>query len=93
METGEPENGNGEDANECDEAKRDDGGYLGEIVLVLYQEVSRETKDGCHVQRQWDEEQEKVAVIATADAIVDPRAVMIKCLEQWPYIQFFHDGK
>ena len=52
MEAGEAEDGHGEDANQRDEAERNDGGYLGKTVLVLYQKVRREAKDGRHVQRQ-----------------------------------------
>lgn len=37
-------------------------------------------KNGDHVNAKKDKEEEKVAIIAASDAIVHPRAVMVKCL-------------
>jgi hypothetical protein len=86
MKPSETENGHGKDAHQRDKAEWDDSGNLSETVLVLDQEIRREAKDSRHVQRQWDEEKEKVAVISAANTIVDPRTVMIKRLEQVPFI-------
>ena len=40
-----------------------------------------EYENGCHVNGQGDEEHEEVAVVASPDAVVHPRAVMVEYLK------------
>lgn len=42
-----------------------------------------ETKceDGDHMDAEGTQEHEEIAIVATTYAIVDPRAVMVKCLQ------------
>lgn len=80
METGQSKNGHGQDADQDDQAQRDDGWYLRQAVLVLDQIIGREAEDGRHVDRQRNEEQEEVAVIPSTDAVIHPRTMMIERL-------------
>ena len=49
MESGQAENGDGQESHERDEAEGDDGGDLSEPVLVLDQVVRRQAEHGRHV--------------------------------------------
>ena len=40
-----------------------------------------EDKNGGHVNRERDEEHEEVAIVASPDAVVHPRAVVVKDLK------------
>lgn len=84
METGQAENRHGQNADQNDQTKRDDGGYLCQSILVLYQIIGREAKDGRHVDRQRNEEQEEIAIIPSTDAVVHPRTVMVERLKHFP---------
>ena len=54
--------------------------YLVVFRLVLEDVDEGEDEDGRHVNRERDEEHEKITVVATTDAVVHPGAVMIKNL-------------
>ena len=55
--------------------------YLVVFRLVLEDVDEGEDEDGRHVNRERDEEHEKITVVATTDAVVHPGAVMVKDLE------------
>ena len=49
-----------------------------------------EHKDGCHVDRQRDEEHEEVAIVAPANAVVHPWTVVIKHLRKYNWLTLRH---
>ena len=55
--------------------------YLVVFRLVLEDVDEGEDEDRRHVNRERDEEHEKITVVATTDAVVHPGAVMVKYLE------------
>ena len=55
--------------------------YLVVLRLVLEDVDEGEDENGRHVNRERNEEHEKVPVVATTDAVVHPGAVMVKDLE------------
>ena len=56
--------------------------YLVEDLLVFQNVYEGKNKYGSHVNGQGYQEHEKVSVVTTSDAVVDPRAVMVKDLQQ-----------
>ena len=56
--------------------------YLVEDLLVFQNVYQGKNKYGSHVNGQGYQEHEKVSVVTTSDAVVDPRTVMIKDLKQ-----------
>ena len=55
--------------------------YLVVFRLVFEDVDEGEDEDGRHVNRERDEEHEKITVVATTYAVVHPGAVMVKDLE------------
>lgn len=58
----------------------DDAVVRVEAVLVVQDVDQAQGKDGDHVRAQKDQEEEEVAVVAPPDAVVHPRAVVVKRL-------------
>ena len=56
--------------------------YLVEDLLVFQNVYEGKNKYGSHVNGQGYQEHEKVSVVTTSDAVVDPWTVMIKNLKQ-----------
>ena len=56
--------------------------YLGESVSFMEDVDQAEDENGSHVDREGDQEHEEVAVVATADTVVYPGAVMVENLEE-----------
>lgn len=55
--------------------------HLGQLVLLLLQHVDqRQGEDAQHVDRQRDQKEEEEAIVPPADAVVHPRAVVVKGL-------------
>ena len=53
----------------------------GEVASVIEHVDEAEDEDCRHVQREGDEKHEEIAVVASTDAVVDPRAVVVKYLK------------
>ena len=51
-------------------------------VTIVHDEDETKREDGDHVQRERHEEEEEVAIVAPTHAIVHPRTVMVKRLQQ-----------
>jgi len=71
---------NEEDGDDGHDDHGDDGGDIGEVVLVVEDVDQAEDEDGDHMDRQRQQEHEEVSVIPSSNAVVDPRAVVIKYL-------------
>lgn len=52
-----------------------------QLLGVVENEKQAEAKDAHYVSRQGEQEQEEITVIPPANAVVDPRTVMIKILQ------------
>lgn len=71
---------NEEDGDDRHDDHGDDGGDLGEVVLVVEDMDEAEDEDRDHMDRQGQQKHEEVSVIPSSNAVVDPRAVVIKYL-------------
>ncbi len=80
MEAREPEDGNEQQRDDCDEDNRHQDWGLCEVVLLVQDVDQAEDKDRCHVHGERDQEHEEVTVVASADAVVHPWAVVVKYL-------------
>ena len=81
METCESKDGDDEHANDHDSHDGHDARWGGEVVPVIEHMDEAKDKYCCHVERQGDEKHEKIAIVAPADAVVHPRAVVVEYLE------------
>ena len=81
MESRESEDGDDEHADDHDGDDGDDAFRGRQVAPVIEHVDEAEDEDGCHVEREGDEKHEEIAVVAPADAVVHPRAVVVKYLE------------
>jgi len=56
------------------------GGHLSELLLMMKDVNQAEHKDTNHVETQRYQEHEEVSVVSPANAVVDPRTVVVKDL-------------
>lgn len=59
---------------------RNDSGHLAQPILAVEHEDQAQHEDAEHVQGQRDEEEEEEPIVASANAIVNPRTVVVECL-------------
>ena len=82
MKSGQTEDGNDEDAYDHD---GHDGHYAlrgGQPISVVKHVHEAEDEYCRHVEREGNEKHEKVAVVAPADAVIHPGAVVIEYLKE-----------
>ena len=80
METGQSKYRNAQDADKGHQAQADDSRHLSQFVFVQNEIIGGKAENGGHVDRQREQEQKEVAIVAPSDAIVDPRTVLIERL-------------
>lgn len=80
VESCESKDGNDEHADDNDDHDGHDAFRGRQVAPVIEQVDEAEDEDCCHVEREGDEKHEEIAVVAPADAVVHPRAVVVKYL-------------
>jgi len=81
VEPGQPKDRDEQERDDADQNNGDDHVSLVEDLLVFQNVYEGKNKYGSHVNGQGYQEHEKVSVVTTSDAVVDPRAVMVKDLD------------
>lgn len=76
---------------ECVQRIRDGAVQLPQLVHVVQHVYEAEGENADHVSRQRQQEEEEVAVVAPADAVVHPGAVVVEilpgeCLKRKKYV-------
>jgi len=83
MKTSEAEDGYEENTDDAHDDDGDNGGDSLELLSVLVvEDVDKtEDEDAGHVKGERDQEHEEITVVPSANAIIDPRTVMIEYLD------------
>lgn len=56
------------------------GGRFSQTILLVKHVYKTEGEDGYHVNAERAQEHEEIAVVPSTNAIVDPWAMVVKCL-------------
>ena len=78
VKSGQAEDGNEKQADDDHQDNGHEDVRLVQLVLVVQHVHQTHDEDGSHVNGQRHEEHEEVSVVSSADAVIDPRAVMIE---------------